>query len=91
MYAVPCTVMELVSGAPLLGLVVENVYSPGILSVTVSVCLTVAFTPLSSVGSPLAVAVLGSVQKVVEGGPPVVMLIRVNSSGSSLISENVGS
>ena len=47
-YAVPCTVMELVSGAPLLALVVVNMYTPGILSVTVSVCLTMAFTPFSS-------------------------------------------
>ena len=83
--------MELETGGPLLALVVENMYSPGIFSVTVSVCLTVAVEPLSSVVSSLVVTVLGRVQVAVVGGPPVVVLVRVNSSGSALISENWGS
>ena len=90
----PCTVMDLETGAPLLMLVVENMYTPGNLSVRVSVYLTVAVVALTTVrmrpSPPVITVSLGRVQKAVVGGPPVVVLVRVNSSGSSLISENWG-
>ena len=83
--------MELVTGAPGLVLVVENMNTP-VIPVTVSVCSKVAVVALSSVRvkpPPAVITVsLGRVHSAVVGGPPVVVLVRVNSSGSSLISEN---
>ena len=60
---VPSTVMDLDISEPLLVLLlpVLNLYSPGVLSVTVSVCLTVEVLPLRNTLSPCTVELLSAV------------------------------